>query len=33
MFEVDSEGFVEIPQAPGFGIELNMEAVERFRVC
>lgn len=32
MFEVDPEGFVEIPQAPGFGIELDMEAVERFRV-
>lgn len=32
MFQVDQEGFVEIPQKPGFGIELDWEAVERYRV-
>ena len=31
-FEVDSEGYVEIPQKPGFGIELDMDAVARYRV-
>ena len=32
MFQVDQEGFVDIPQAPGFGIELDPEALERYRV-
>lgn len=32
MFQVDQDGFVEIPQTPGLGIELDMEAVERYRV-
>ncbi len=32
MFQVDVDGFVDIPQAPGFGIELDYEALERYRV-
>ena len=32
MFEVDKDGFVEIPQSDGFGIELDWEALERYRV-
>jgi L-alanine-DL-glutamate epimerase-like enolase superfamily enzyme len=30
-FEVDQDGFVEIPQKPGFGIELDMDALARYR--
>ncbi len=32
LFEVDSDGFVSIPQTPGFGIELDWDALERYRV-
>lgn len=32
MFQVDQDGFVQIPQAPGFGIELDRDALERYRV-
>ncbi len=32
MFQVDADGYVEIPQAPGLGIELDLEALERYRV-
>jgi L-alanine-DL-glutamate epimerase-like enolase superfamily enzyme len=31
-FEVDRDGFVEIPQKPGFGSELDMDAVAYYRV-
>lgn len=27
------EGFVEVPTAPGLGIELDMAAVEKYRVA
>jgi L-alanine-DL-glutamate epimerase-like enolase superfamily enzyme len=30
-FTVDMDGFVEIPQKPGLGIELDMEAVEYYK--
>jgi D-galactarolactone cycloisomerase len=29
-FRLDGEGYLEIPQRPGLGIELNREALERF---
>jgi D-galactarolactone cycloisomerase len=29
---VDSEGYVEIPQKPGLGVEFSEEAISRFRV-
>ena len=32
LFEVDGDGFVSIPQTPGFGIELDWDALERYRV-
>ena len=28
----DRQGFVKLPERPGLGVELNPEAVERFRV-
>jgi L-alanine-DL-glutamate epimerase-like enolase superfamily enzyme len=31
-FEVDQDGFVEIPQKPGLGIELDLDALARYRV-
>lgn len=31
-FHVDADGFVEIPDRPGLGIELDMDAVNHFRV-
>ena len=30
--EVDAEGNVAIPDGPGLGVELNEEAVRRYRV-
>jgi len=30
--EIDPDGYVKIPQGPGLGVELDEEAVERFRV-
>ena len=32
VFVIDPEGFVSIPDGPGLGIELNMDAVNRYRV-
>lgn len=32
MFRVDADGFVDIPQKPGFGIELDPAAFERYAV-
>lgn len=32
IFKIDDDGFVHIPMTGGFGIELNEDAVERFRV-
>lgn len=29
---IDSNGFMEIPQRPGLGVELNRDAMERYRV-
>ena len=31
-FKLDSEGFLQIPQKPGLGIELNREALKRYGV-
>jgi D-galactarolactone cycloisomerase len=31
-FQVDSEGFLRIPDRPGLGIELNREALQRLGV-
>jgi len=30
-FRPDAEGFLNLPEGPGLGIELNREALERFR--
>jgi L-rhamnonate dehydratase len=32
-FEIDSDGKVSVPTAPGLGVSLNPEAVERFRAA
>jgi len=29
---VDSDGFIEVPNRPGLGFELNEEVIKRFRV-
>ena len=31
--EIDSEGFVHVPEGPGLGIELDEDVVDRFRVA
>jgi L-alanine-DL-glutamate epimerase-like enolase superfamily enzyme len=31
-FKLDAEGFLQIPQKPGLGIELNREALKRHGV-
>lgn len=30
--EIDSEGFVHVPEGPGLGIDLNEETIDRYRV-
>jgi L-alanine-DL-glutamate epimerase-like enolase superfamily enzyme len=30
--EVDSDGFIEVPNRPGLGFELNADVIKRFRV-
>lgn len=32
IFEIDSDGYVHIPQKPGLGIELDMEVLDYYRV-
>ena len=32
LFKIDSEGYVAIPKDPGFGIDINMDIVEKYRV-
>lgn len=31
-FEVDKDGYVKVPDAPGLGIEIDMDAVKKYRV-
>ena len=30
--EIDADGFVQVPEEPGLGVDLNEETIERFRV-
>ena len=32
LFKIDSEGYVAIPKDPGFGIDINMDIVEKYSV-
>lgn len=31
-FEIDSEGYISIPDTPGLGIELNEEVIDKYRI-
>ena len=32
-FEIDSEGCISIPEAPGLGIELNEDVIKKYRIA